>query len=100
MVSCYLILSAWIKLRCGTQDCTRLVKRSCELGMPLVAVTFNYRVGVLGFLHSKELAEDALLQSEVPPQFRSTGNLGLVDSYYAFQWVLTSFCRTLHWLLY
>ncbi|KAL2208321.1 alpha/beta-hydrolase [Sarocladium strictum] len=68
-------------------DCTRLVKRSCELGMPFVAVTFNYRVGVLGFLHSKELVKDAVLQSEVPPQFRSTGNLGLVDSYHAFQWV-------------
>ncbi|KAL1869687.1 hypothetical protein VTK73DRAFT_3061 [Phialemonium thermophilum] len=55
--------------------------------MPLIVVTFNYRLGIFGFFHSKELADEASRQNEVPLQFRSTGNLGLVDAHYAFDWV-------------
>lgn len=50
-------------------------------------MTFNYRVGILGHLHSRKLAEEATLQMDVPPCFRSTANLGLIDSHMAFDWV-------------
>lgn len=50
-------------------------------------MTFNYRVGILGHLHSRKLADEATLQMDVPPCFRSTANLGLIDSHMAFDWV-------------
>lgn len=58
-----------------------------RLGSPLIVVTYNYRLGVLGFLHSRELLLDAQSQSNVPPEFRSTANLGVLDTYSAFEWV-------------
>ncbi len=57
------------------------------LGSPLIVVTFNYRVGVLGHIHSRELAHDASKQLDCPQNFRSTANLGLLDSHMAFRWV-------------
>ncbi|OAA61816.1 Carboxylesterase, type B [Niveomyces insectorum RCEF 264] len=68
-------------------DGTPLVRRSLAIGSPVVVVTINFRVGVLGFLHSKELAESAAKQLDVPAAFRSTANLGLVDAKYAFDWI-------------
>ncbi|KAH8805133.1 Alpha/Beta hydrolase protein [Xylogone sp. PMI_703] len=68
-------------------DGSELVARSVRIGSPLIVVTCNYRLGVLGYLHSRELALDAAKQEDVPSEFRSTGNLGLLDTYMAFQWV-------------
>ncbi|CAK7210608.1 hypothetical protein SBRCBS47491_000830 [Sporothrix bragantina] len=68
-------------------DGTSLVRRSLEIGSPVVVVTINYRLGVLGFLHSKELAESEAGNDNVPPEFRSTANLALVDCKYAIEWL-------------
>ena len=61
----------------------------------MIVVTFNYRVGILGFFHSRELAQEAGQQADVPPHFRSTGNLGLLDAYRAFEWVCSRSNSTL-----
>lgn len=68
-------------------DGSPLVRRGLAIGKPTVVVTINYRVGVLGFLHSRQLAASAATQLDVPPTFRSTANLGLVDCKYAFDWL-------------
>ncbi|KAH8819383.1 Alpha/Beta hydrolase protein [Xylogone sp. PMI_703] len=68
-------------------DGTEIVARSIILGSPVIVVTINYRLGALGYLHSRELAADAAKQDDVPPVFRSTANLGLVDAYTAVEWV-------------
>jgi Carboxylesterase family len=61
-----------------------------RINSPIIVVTCNYRLGVLGFLHSRELALDAALQDDVPRHFRSTANLGLLDVYKAFEWARQS----------
>ncbi|CAK7231488.1 hypothetical protein SCUCBS95973_007935 [Sporothrix curviconia] len=68
-------------------DGTSLVRRGLEIGSPVVFVTINYRLGVLGFLHSKELAASEANSNDVPPEFRSTANLALVDCKYAIDWL-------------
>ncbi|KAF2442234.1 alpha/beta-hydrolase [Karstenula rhodostoma CBS 690.94] len=54
-------------------DLTRFVERSVEIGKPVIGVAINYRVGILGFLASKELGID--------------GNFGYKDQVVAFQWI-------------
>ncbi|KAK7191621.1 carboxylesterase [Paraphaeosphaeria sporulosa] len=54
-------------------DLTRFVERSVEIGKPVISVAINYRVGILGFLASKELDID--------------GNFGYKDQVLAFQWI-------------
>lgn len=69
------------------KDGAEIVARSIGLGSPVIVVTINYRLGVLSYFHSRELALDAANQEDVPPAFRSTANLGLLDSYVAVEWV-------------
>ncbi|KAJ4288119.1 hypothetical protein N0V90_012136 [Kalmusia sp. IMI 367209] len=52
---------------------TRFVERSVESGKPVIGVAINYRVGILGFLASKELGID--------------GNFGYKDQVLAFRWI-------------
>ena len=52
---------------------SRFVERSCEIGKPVIGVAINYRVGILGFLASKELGID--------------GNFGYKDQVVAFRWI-------------
>ncbi|KAF2253201.1 para-nitrobenzyl esterase [Trematosphaeria pertusa] len=52
---------------------TRLIERSIEIGKPVIGVSINYRLGVLGFLTSRELGTD--------------GNYGFKDQLLAFRWV-------------
>ncbi|KAL1889489.1 hypothetical protein Sste5346_008867 [Sporothrix stenoceras] len=68
-------------------DGTPLVSRSLDIGRPVVVVTLNYRLGVLGFIHSKQLLDDAAAQTDLPEHFRSTGNLALLDISVAFSWI-------------
>ncbi|KAK9326648.1 alpha/beta-hydrolase [Lipomyces starkeyi] len=74
---------AWIYGDGGCEsDGQYLVRRSIKLGEPVVVVGFNYRLGVLGFLSSKELREEARARGEV-----GYNNLGLHDQRIALQWV-------------
>jgi acetylcholinesterase len=59
---------------------TTLVKQSVEMGEPIIVVTFNYRIGALGFLAGKAMHEQA-----------SKGNVdlnvGLHDQRGALRWI-------------
>lgn len=68
-------------------DGTHLVSRSLDIGHPTIVVTINYRLGVLDFIHSKRLLEDASAQTDLPEHFRSTGNLALLDTSTALTWI-------------
>jgi carboxylesterase type B len=63
-------------------DAVNLVLQSQRLGLPMVCVNFNYRVGLGGFLASnaieRELAQDG---------FSGCGNFGFTDQHVAFEWV-------------
>ncbi|KAH8891124.1 alpha/beta-hydrolase [Thozetella sp. PMI_491] len=59
-----------------------LVRRSINLGEPILVVGLNYRLGILGFLASKELREEARSRGEV-----GFNNLGLHDQRVALQWI-------------
>ncbi|KAI0694774.1 carotenoid ester lipase precursor [Earliella scabrosa] len=52
-----------------------IVKRSIELGQPVVYVSMNYRVSAYGFLASKEVKDAGV------------GNLGLQDQRLALRWI-------------
>ncbi|KAI0767304.1 carotenoid ester lipase precursor [Fomes fomentarius] len=52
-----------------------IVRRSIELGEPVIYVSMNYRVSAYGFLSSKEVKEAGV------------GNLGLQDQRLALRWV-------------
>ncbi|KAF2179719.1 alpha/beta-hydrolase [Zopfia rhizophila CBS 207.26] len=54
-------------------DLQRFVKRSVEIGKPVIGVSVNYRVGILGFLASGELGVE--------------GNFGYKDQINAFRWI-------------
>lgn len=60
----------------------RLVSESVRKGKPVVLTTFNYRLGLLGFLASKDIAEDLKKDG-----FEGNGNFGLTDQQLALQWV-------------
>ncbi|RHZ55824.1 putative carboxylesterase [Aspergillus thermomutatus] len=59
-----------------------LVRHSVENKKPIVFVSINYRLGLLGFLSSSELSEEADRYGEV-----GWANQGLHDQRLALQWV-------------
>ncbi|KAF4217602.1 hypothetical protein CNMCM8980_003546 [Aspergillus fumigatiaffinis] len=59
----------------ATYDGTSLVTSSVNLGMPIIFVAMNYRVGGFGFMPGKEILADG------------AANLGLLDQRLALQWV-------------
>ncbi|PWY93024.1 alpha/beta-hydrolase [Aspergillus sclerotioniger CBS 115572] len=63
-------------------DGNHLVKRSMDLGKPIIVVTINYRLNILGFLSSHELIEEAKESNEIPIL-----NQGLNDQAIALQWI-------------
>lgn len=63
-------------------DGNHLVKRSIEAGEPIVFVTIPYRLGILGFLTSKELLEEQTRLGYEPVMSH-----GLQDQRIALQWV-------------
>ncbi|KAL2832729.1 acetylcholinesterase [Aspergillus pseudoustus] len=63
-------------------DGVNLVSRSIEMGMPIICINFNYRVGLGGFLASEAI------QSELQQDgFGGCGNFGFTDQQVAFEWV-------------
>ncbi|KAF2634921.1 alpha/beta-hydrolase [Massarina eburnea CBS 473.64] len=54
-------------------DLTKFVELSVEIGKPVIGVSINYRVGILGFLACQELGIE--------------GNFGFKDQVLAFRWI-------------
>ncbi|OGM45334.1 putative acetylcholinesterase [Aspergillus bombycis] len=63
-------------------DGVNLVSLSMEVGMPIVYVNFNYRVGLGGFL-----AGAAIQQELQQDGYQGCGNFGFTDQQVAFEWV-------------
>jgi carboxylesterase type B len=59
-----------------------LVEQSTRLQKPFIFVAINYRLGFLGFLHSKELQEESVMRGE-----DYCPNLGLHDQRLGLEWV-------------
>ncbi|KAF2994883.1 hypothetical protein E8E14_003096 [Neopestalotiopsis sp. 37M] len=63
-------------------DGVNFVSHSVSRGTPVVAVNFNYRVGLGGFLASKAIRQDLAKDG-----FTGVGNFGLYDQQVALHWV-------------
>ncbi|EEU43385.1 uncharacterized protein NECHADRAFT_82612 [Fusarium vanettenii 77-13-4] len=57
-------------------DQSRIVKLSIEMGKPIIAINFNYRLGIPGFLASQELSDAGFKP-----------NRGLRDQKVALRWI-------------
>jgi carboxylesterase type B len=66
-------------------DGNHLVKRSLDIGKPIIIVAINYRLNVFGFLSSRELIAEARSLGEEP-----ISNQGLNDQRIALQWIQSS----------
>lgn len=63
-------------------DGVNLVSQSIAIGSPIIMVSFNYRLGLGGFLASSKIA-DELKQDG----FAGNGNFGFTDQKVAMEWV-------------
>ncbi|KAH8883106.1 alpha/beta-hydrolase, partial [Thozetella sp. PMI_491] len=63
-------------------DGSHLVRRSVELGKPVLVVAMNYRMHILGLVGCQELHEEARGLGE-----HGYYNLGLHDQRLGFQWI-------------
>lgn len=63
-------------------DAVNLVSQSLDMGMPMVCVNFNYRIGLGGFLASQSIKREL---EQVG--FAGCGNFGFTDQQVAFQWI-------------
>ena len=64
-------------------DATPFVSTSAINSVPVVVVTINYRLGLLGFLADDELYAERSGNNNM----RTTGNYGILDQIMAFEWV-------------
>ncbi|KAJ2918952.1 hypothetical protein MD484_g1414, partial [Candolleomyces efflorescens] len=63
-------------------DAGPLVGKSVELGTPIILVTFNFRIGLLGFAGNTMIREDNRAAGD-----EGTGNYGLRDQQRCLEWV-------------
>ncbi|KPM45193.1 hypothetical protein AK830_g1360 [Neonectria ditissima] len=63
-------------------DMVALVSRAADRGTPIVGVSLNYRVGLFGFLASRDIQEDLAQDG-----YSGAGNFGLTDQQTALEWV-------------
>lgn len=63
-------------------DGVNFVSHSVEKGTPVVALNFNYRVGLGGFLASSDIQKDLAKDG-----YEGVGNFGLTDQQVALEWV-------------
>lgn len=63
-------------------DLANLVSHSEKGGTPVVAVSINYRLGIGGFLASRQIKEELANDG-----FSGVGNFGLTDQQVALEWV-------------
>ncbi|KAF9443507.1 alpha/beta-hydrolase [Macrolepiota fuliginosa MF-IS2] len=68
--------SSWI------YDGGAMVRKSIEIGKPMILVTLNFRIGLLGFACSPAIREDNIATGE-----DGTGNYGLRDQRKALEWL-------------
>lgn len=66
----------------GIYDAVNLVSHSIEIGWPVVVVSFNYRLGLGGFLASKAIAAGLKRDG-----FAGNGNFGFTDQQVAAEWI-------------
>ncbi|PPQ74840.1 hypothetical protein CVT26_005220 [Gymnopilus dilepis] len=70
---------------CGSEwfyDGGSIVRKSIECGKPIILVTFNFRLGLLGFATNAFIRDDNKAAGE-----EGTGNYGLRDQRLANEWV-------------
>ncbi|KAJ5308922.1 hypothetical protein PENANT_c013G09538 [Penicillium antarcticum] len=63
-------------------DAVNLVSHSITIGIPIICINFNYRVGIGGFLAGKVIARE--LEQD---GYAGSGNFGFTDQHVAFDWV-------------
>ncbi|KAJ5465052.1 uncharacterized protein N7458_000738 [Penicillium daleae] len=63
-------------------DAVNLVSRSLEIGLPIICVNFNYRIGIGGFLAGEAVARELKQDG-----YAGSGNFGFTDQKVAFDWV-------------
>lgn len=66
----------------GIYDAVNLVSHSVETGRPVLVVSFNYRLGLGGFLASKQIAAELKENG-----FSGNGNFGFTDQRLASEWI-------------
>jgi carboxylesterase type B len=68
----------------GIYDAVNLVSHSVEIGWPVVVASFNYRLGLGGFLASAKIGEELKAEG-----FEGNGNFGFTDQKVAMDWIQT-----------
>ncbi|KAI8346056.1 Carboxylesterase [Mortierella sp. GBAus27b] len=72
-------------------DASDFVQQSIQMNKPVIVVCINYRVGIFGFLASRELEDEMkeLVANDlsISTYNQSIGNWGLMDQKLAFEWV-------------
>ncbi|KAJ6015488.1 hypothetical protein N7540_010079 [Penicillium herquei] len=63
-------------------DAVNLVSHSIAVSLPIICVTFNYRVGIGGFLAGDVIADELRTDGH-----EGSGNFGFTDQKIAFDWV-------------
>ncbi|CEJ58900.1 hypothetical protein PMG11_07543 [Penicillium brasilianum] len=66
----------------GIYDAVNLVSHSVDIGWPVVVVSFNYRLGLGGFLASAKIGEELKADG-----FEGNGNFGFTDQKVAMEWI-------------